>query len=235
MPMWEVLNSQSHASLRIGAPQTHERLFVQIVAAEFETVAARFPILFSKRGDTGAFYAGAMFGLQPDKPLFADARDVEDAQRLFDLAREGFYVSDDSIVIDRENSRFQDAAGAALFDADGQPGDALRRVQRALAQLSTGLEPTDHFTQRCLALNLIEPIDLSFRFDDGERLTLDGLYTISRDGLSALDDATVLDLFRNGYLQLAYMVIGSLQHVGRLARLHNDRLAMTQARLSNVS
>jgi hypothetical protein len=225
MPTWEVLDSQNHAALRIGAPKTKERLFVQIVAAEFEQAAARFPILFSKNMDTGAFYAGAMLGLQPGKPLFADTREEEDAQRLFDVAREGFYVAEESIVIDREHPRFGAGDGVALFDAEGQPEDALRRVQRALAHLSTGLEPTDRFIQRCLALKLIEPIDLSFRFDDGERLTLDGLYTISRDGLSALDDASALDLFRQGYLQLAYTIIGSLQHVGRLARLHNDRLA----------
>jgi len=225
MPTWEVLDSQNHATLRIEAPQTRERLFVQIVAAEFEQTAARFPILFSKKADTGTFYAGAMLGLQPGKPLFADMREEEDAQRLFDVAREGFYVADESIVIDREHPRFGDTEGDSLFDAEGQPEDALRRVQRALAHLSTGLEPTDRFIQRCLALKLIEPIDLSFRFDDGERLTLDGLYIISRDGVSALDDATALDLFRQGYLQLAYTIIGSLQHVGRLARLHNDRLA----------
>jgi hypothetical protein len=225
MPVWETLDSHTHATLRIGPPQTRERLFVQIVVAEFEAAAVHSPILFSKKGDTGDFYAGAMLGLQPGKPIFADTRGEEDAQRLSDLAREGFYVSDDSIVIDREHARFKDSAGTALFDADGQPSTALRRVQRALAQLSTGLEPTDRFVHRCLALKIIEPIDLSFRFDDGERLTLDGLYTISRDALSALDDATVLDLFRQGYLHLAYVVIGSLQHVGRLARLHNDRLA----------
>lgn len=225
MPTWEVLDSQNHATLRIASPRTQERLFVQIVAAEFEAAAARFPILFSKKADTGDFYAGAMLGLQPGKPLFADSREEEDAGRLFDVTREGFYVADESIVIDREHPRFGTAGGEALFDAEGQPEDALRRVQRALAHLSTGLEPTDRFIQRCLALKLIEPIDLSFRFDDGERLTLDGLYTISRDGVSALDDATALDLFRQGYLQLAYAIIGSIQHVGRLARLHNDRLA----------
>jgi hypothetical protein len=225
MPVWETLDSRNHAALRIGVPLTRERLFVQIVAAEFESAAARFPVLFSKNADTGAFYAGAMLGLQANRPLFADSRDDEDAQRLFDLAREGFYVADDTIVIDRDHQRFAAGEGTALFDGDGQPDAALRRVQHALAQLSTGLGSTDRFIQRCLALKLIEPIDLSFRFDDGERLTLDGLYTISRDALSALDDATALDLFRQGYLQLAYAVIGSLQHVARLARLHNDRLA----------
>jgi len=224
MPTWEVLNSQVHADLRIAAPQIDERLFVQIVAVEFESTAARFPILFTKKADTGEFYAGAMLGLKAGHPLFAGSRDLSDAQRLFDVEREGFYVSDDSIVIDRDHPRFA-ADGNAVFDWEGKPDEPLRRVQRALAQLSTGLAATDQFIRACLDLKLIEPIDLTFSFDDGERLALEGLYTISRDALGGLDDAAALDLFRRGWLQLAYTVVGSLQQVSRLARLHNDRLA----------
>lgn len=225
MPTWEVLNNQVHAALTIGAPSIDARLFVQIVAAEFESAAARFPILFTKNAETGAFYAGAMLGFKPGQPLFDDSRDLLDVQRLFDVEREGFYVSDDSIVIDRDHPRFGGVAGKPLFDWEGKPDEPLRRVQRALAQLSVGLESTDQFIRACLDLKLIEPIDLTFRFDDGEHLALDGLYTISRDALGGLDDAAALDLFRRGWLQLAYAVIGSLQHVPRLARLHNDRLA----------
>ena len=225
MPTWEVLNSQMHATLSIAAPSVDERLFVQVVAAEFEAAAARFPILFTKNAETGAFFAGAMLGFKPGQPLFADSRDRIDAQRLFDVEREGFYVSDDSIVIDRDHPRFGGVDGKPVFDWEGKPDEPLRRVQRALAQLSVGLDATDLFIRACLDLKLIEPIDMTFRFDDGEQLALEGLYTISRDALGGLDDAAALDLFRRGWLQLAYAVIGSLQHVPRLARLHNDRLA----------
>lgn len=225
MPTWEVLNSQVHATLSIAAPSVDARLFVQVVAAEFEAAAARFPILFTKNAETGAFFAGAMLGFKPGQPLFADSRDRIDAQRLFDVEREGFYVSDDSIVIDRDHPRFDGVDGKPVFDWEGKPDEPLRRVQRALAQLSVGLDATDLFIRACLDLKLIEPIDMTFRFDDGEQLALEGLYTISRDALGGLDDAAALDLFRRGWLQLAYAVIGSLQHVPRLARLHNDRLA----------
>jgi len=225
VPTWEVLNSQVHATLSIAAPSVDTRLFVQVVAAEFEAAAARFPILFTKNAETGAFFAGAMLGFKPGQPLFADSRDRIDAERLFDVEREGFYVSDDSIVIDRDHPRFGGADGKPVFDWEGKPDEPLRRVQRALAQLSVGLDATDQFIRACLDLKLIEPIDMTFRFDDGEQLALEGLYTISRDALGALDDAAALDLFRRGWLQPAYAVIGSLQHVPRLARLHNDRLA----------
>jgi hypothetical protein len=74
-------------------------------------------------------------------------------------------------------------------------------------------------------LKLLEPIDISLGFDDGERLTLQGLYTVSRDSLRELDDADALRLFRGGHLQLAYTITGSLNQLAILAHVRNRRLA----------
>lgn len=220
----EVLNLHDHAGLRIAAPDAAQRHFVPLVTSEFESAAARFPILFSKNAETGAFYAGAMLGFKPGENLVRDTPDGGAADRLSEIVREGFYVTDDSVVIDRAQARFAGAAGQPLFE-DGQPTPALRRIQRALTQLHVGVPRTTLFLARLLELKLVEPIDLSFSFDDGERLVLEGLYTISRDALAELDDAAVLALFRQGELAQVHAVIASLEHVARLAHLRNDRLA----------
>lgn len=225
MANWEILDRQVHRDLTIGRPEVEDRLLVQVVLGELESASARFPILFCKNGETGAFYIGAMLGLQPGKNLFAQGPDRCDVQRLFDVERQAFFVSEDAIVIDRDHARFREAEGQSLFEADGAPASGLRRVQRALAQLKAGLERSDVFIKTLLDLRLIEPIDMSFNFDDGERLALEGLYSISRDTLASLSDSAVLDLFRSGFLQHIHIIIASLQHVSRLARIHNDRLA----------
>jgi hypothetical protein len=75
-----------------------------------------------------------------------------------------------------------------------------------------------------LQLRLIEPADIDLRFDDGEHLRLDGLYTVSRDGLGELDDANVLKLFRSGHLQAAYCMTFSLNQVAAMAQRRNERL-----------
>lgn len=236
MAKWDILNVHAHAALAMAAPSARSRHFVQIVASEFDTVAAVFPILFCKSAETGAFYAGAMLGLRPGESLVDDTPDRHAANRLHDVVREGFDIADDAIAVDLDSRRFveqgppADARYAAstgrqaLFERDEQPTEALRQVQRALSQLHAGLPQTDAFIKRLLARKLIEPIDLSFSFDDGERLTLDGLYTISRDALADLPDAAVLALFRSGDLDLVQAALLSLQHIPRLARRRNDRL-----------
>ena len=75
-------------------------------------------------------------------------------------------------------------------------------------------------------LKLVEPIDISLSFDDGQKLSLQGLYTIGLDGLSELDDPTVVSLFRAGHLQLAYTVALSARQLPVMAARHNSRLAV---------
>src|SRR3546814_8495941 len=72
--------------------------------------------------------------------------------------------------------------------------------------LTVGIEESDAFIAALLAHKLIESFDISLRFDDGETLRLEGLYSIGLDALHDLDDAAVLDLFRLGHLQLAYKI-----------------------------
>ena len=86
------------------------------------------------------------------------------------------------------------------------------------------MNETDRFLAAMLADKLVEPVDITLSFDDGERLQLDGLYTISLDAIADLDDAAALRLFRAGHLQLAYAMAGSLRQVAVLAKRRNDRL-----------
>jgi hypothetical protein len=68
-------------------------------------------------------------------------------------------------------------------------------------------------------------IEISLKFENGERLTLQGLYTVSLDRLRDLDDVAALQLFRAGHLQLAYTMAASLKHIPRLAQLREQQQA----------
>jgi SapC protein len=221
MPRLEPLNLESHRTLRVRAPVRDERIFVPIVASEFAAAAAACPILFSKSPETGQFYVGAMFGFRLEEPPLT----AEDGFVPSDVERQGFFVAGEDIAVDLDHSRISETAGEPLFYEAGEPTVHLRRIQRALGQLALGTEPTDAFIRALLDLKLIEPIDVSLRFDDGETLRLDGLYTVSRDKLHDLDDADVLRLFRDGHLQLAHIMTASLQQIPLMADRRNRRLA----------
>lgn len=219
----ELLSNRDHRSLRLDAPKMGNRHFVQIVAGEFAAAAAHCPVVFSKRPDDGRFYAGAVLGFKAGENLLCDDNAFAAGFCPLDIVRDGFFVVEEQVAIDRENPRF--AIGDPMFDAGGEPGERLRQVQHALGKFKLGLEETDAFLDALIALKLIEPIDVTLRFDDGERINLAGIYTISLDALHDLDDSDALALFRRGWLQLAYTAAMSLKQIAVLAARRNRNLA----------
>jgi hypothetical protein len=214
----QLLSPQNHGHLRLQRNEPQTPHFSQIVATEFATASTCCPILFTKDPDTGSFYAGALFGFKPGENLLVS---VDGGFQPLMLQRDGFFLSDKHIAIDRANPRFSETDGDPLFDAALQPADALRAIQRILGEIHAGLEQARSFVAALSDLKLIEPIDVSLAFDDGERISLQGLYTVSLDRLRHLDDAQALGLFRAGHLQLAYVMAASLKHIPRLARIRN--------------
>jgi hypothetical protein len=215
----ELLNPQAHGHLRVRPVRADTPHFVQILAPEFTAASVCCPMMFSKDSATGAFYAGAMFGFKPGENLLGTAAERGGFEPLM-LQREGFFLSEQHIAIDRDHARFSDRDGEPLFDDAREPGTSLRAIQRTLGEIHAGIERTKSFIAALGELKLIEPIDVSLNFG-GERVTLQGLYTVSLDRLRDLDDQAVLRLFRAGHLQLAYTMAASLHHIGRLARLRH--------------
>ena len=222
---YELLNAETHRGLRMRAEIGGHPPFVMVTINEFPAAAAVCPIFFSKDSETGEFYAGALFGFEEGELLVEDAGKRDAVFRPLELQRQGFLISDENIAVDLAHPRLGDGATIPLFEEDGSPTEAMRRVQWALGQLKGGVDATRDFIRELLALKLIEPIDISLAFDDGQKIQLDGLYTVSRDALNDLDDAKLIELFRKGYLQAAFSMTFSLNQVAVLARRRNARLS----------
>lgn len=224
MARFELLSAEQHQDLCLLA-QGEETHFTPVISGEFLEAASSLPIMLSKNGETGEFFAGVVLSMKPDEPTIKDI-----AQRggflPLSLQCHGFYIADEQIAIDRDNSRFSTTKGEALFTTSRQPAECLRKIQYALGKLHTGQEQTKAFITAMMENQLIEPVDLDFSFDNSERLSLKGLYSISLDSLHQLDDAKVVEFFRAGYMQLAYAVAGSLKQFNSLAHIRNQSLAI---------
>jgi len=218
------LNPQVHSRLKMRAAAPGEAPFREIVPSEIISASTTCPVFFSKSPQHGNFYLGAMTGFRPGEWLIPGRSEGVPPFRSLDLQRDGFFIDGEGLVIDPANSRFDDTEGEALFDRQGEPTPALRQIQQVLGRLQAGQDEGAAFIAAMLHHRLIEPIDISLRFDDGEKLVLQGLYTISLDALAELDDAAVIELFRNGYLRLAYAIAASAAHVRSMAAYRNHRL-----------
>jgi hypothetical protein len=222
-----VLNSLVHRTVRVQAQAAAKfgdnQRFVQAVVTEFSLLVTHYPILFSKDSDTGEFFCGAMLGIDEGENLFLKEGKGHEGYRPLNMQRAPFFVSGDEMAIDLDHPRVGADAGQALFNDRGEPTPYLESVKVAFQELKPGIEMTKRFIETLLRLNLLEPVDIILGFDDGTKRNLVDLYTVNQDLLRQLPDASVIELFRRGYLQLIYLLIASLKQIPVLAKKKNDR------------
>jgi SapC len=222
-----VLNSLTHRNVRVRAEPSarlgDNQRFVQVVVTEFPLLVTHYPILFSKDTETGAFLCGAMLGIDEGENLFLKEGKGHEGYRPLNLQRVPFFVSGDDLAIDLDHSRIAADTGQSLFNEKGEPTAYLESIKATFQHLKPGAEMTKRFIETLLKLNLLEPVDIVLGFDDGSKRNLADLYTVNQDVLRKLPDASVVDLFRRGYLQLIYLLIASLKQIPVLAQKKNDR------------
>jgi hypothetical protein len=140
------------------------------------------------------------------------------------MQRAPFLTYGRHLAIDLDHPRVGVEAGEPLFLGDGRPTPYLESIRQAVRYLHAGMKATEAFIGRLLELKLIEALDLEVEFDDGSKCDGVGLYTIDAGALGALDDATVVDLHRRGYLRLIDFMIVSRNQLPVLASRKNARL-----------
>ena len=227
MARYELLNAQDHGILRLCGRSPSEPSLAVIVPSEFASAAAHCPVLFSKDPETGHFYAGALMGFKSGESFLHQIRERTGFEPL-SLQRDGFFTIDDDITIDRDNPRFSDTVGEPLFEDDLSPSPYLRQMQRLIGEFKAGLTAASSFIQQMLDLRLIEAIDIRATFEDGETITLEGLYTVSMDKLQELEEQTITELFRKNYLHLIYSMHISLNQIPVLCRLRNSSIKLEE-------
>ena len=222
-----ILSNLTHRDVRVQAEASAKfgdnQRFVPVVIAEFPLLVTHYPVLFSKDSETGAFFCGAMLGIDEGENLFLQNGKGHEGYRPLNLQRAPFFVAGEDLAIDLDHARIAAHGGQALFNDKGEPTPYLESIKAAFQQLKPGSEMTKRFTELLLKLNLLEPVDIVLGFDDGTKRNLVDLYTINQDILRQLPDAPILDLFRRGYLQLIYLLIASLKQIPVLAKKKNDR------------
>lgn len=223
-----VLNAKTHKELRVQAGASarygDSQRFVPVAVNEFAFLAPHYPIFFAKDSETGAFYCGAMLGIDEGENLFLADGGGMDGYRPLNLQRGPFFTVGGDIAVDLDHARI-DADGQPLFTDAGAPSDYLKSIMGLFQNLRPGLEQTKIFIETLMNAKLVEPLDINLAFDDGTRRQLEGLYTVNQDALKKLPDSAVVDFFRRGYLQAIYLMIASLKQVSVLAQKKNARLA----------
>lgn len=222
MSLYEVLNSEKHRQLRVktgyGAELGDAVMYVMTFPMEFRDIQGCYPILFTKDSDTGGFFAVAVLGLEAGQNLFLGDGRWDAAYVPALIQRQPFLIAkseeDDSrppvVSLDLDHPRVSHDTGEALFSGAGEPSEFLNQKIALLDKLHRGLQHGAGFIDTLLKHELLEQITLDIAFDNGEKKSLQGFYSIAEERLYELKGDTLESLNQAGYLQPVFMAVASL-------------------------
>lgn len=209
---------------------------VLVFPTEFALVQREYPIFF-RRDEQGEYQAVALLGLDRGENLFLsdsgwNARYVPAVQQrgpfLIGLHRgqgDGADNDEPMIHIDLDHPRASRDQGEPVFLPQGGNSPYLEHVSRMLQLIYHGDKLVKPMFDSFEEAGLIESMEAEVKIDERVKYTLSDFYTINQDRLAALDAEALARLNRQGFLQLAVLVVHSLGNVDWLIELKKNRLA----------
>jgi hypothetical protein len=230
-----LLNNVDHKNLRIRRGYAGEHgdshMLAPTFPAEFRELQAFYPIVFRKSDDGTHFEPVALLGFEEGENLFLHDGGWDAPVIPLTVARQPFMIGIDGeelmVHVDLDNPRCSDSEGEPVFLPHGGTSEFLEQVTSTLLTIHQGLQATPLFMSALLSLELLESFVLDVTLDDGTQGRLAGFYTIHEERLARLDDKTLGELHRAGYLQAIFMAVASLSNfralIERKNRLHAAR------------
>jgi hypothetical protein len=233
------LNRERHKSLKLAVTPDHFKFAattnaLPIMSTEFAETARHLPIVFVGEED-GPFSVAALVGLRDGENLMVDTegRWAKGGYVPAFARRYPFVLAktDNSerftVCVDEVYSGLGTQDGEALFDEQGTETPFLRRVLDFLQAFQAEAALTSDFANRLKELGLLVPKVIRLDHKGQPLQTLRGLWIVDAAKLRAIDNARVVELFRNGYLAWIEAHLISLGSLSRLVDRVDKKIAVT--------
>lgn len=201
-----------------------------IAVAEFADASLEYPVVFVRVGQAAdgqrpAIAPLAVFGLKAGSNVF-----VKDGQWTgrylpayvrrypFAMARIDDGGSDMALCLDDRSGAFSETEGEPLFKADGEASDLLLNAKQFCEDFEREAERTRQACELLQDLNLLQDMRFEAQLPSGEKLDVDGFMTINEKALAELPDEKIVELHRNGLLEVITMHRLSLRLMSGLAQ-----------------
>jgi SapC len=196
-----------------------------IAAVEFPQAAREYPIVFGKDPNDIVFPV-ALLGLKANQNLYVDEKGEWNASYIPAYARRYPFIlargntaeqQQFTVCIDEGYSGFNTAKeGQPLFDSEGEQTELLTKAVDFLKDYQNHVELTTLFCNNLVELDLLEPMQANIEMRSGEKLSIGGFQSISREKLKAVEPGKLADLVKTDQMELIYAQLYSLRNVNTL-------------------
>jgi len=165
----------------------------------------------------------ALFGIEDQQNLFLKWNNQWDATYIpahirrypFSLASVDS-TSEFVVCLDEKATVIGKSGEFSLFLANGKQSEYLNEKIRFLQELQVEYEKTLLFTKKMNELNLFEPMNANINLSNGDKLSVSGFFTISKEKFQQLDSVMVKEMVVNDEMKLIYEHFSSLENFAKL-------------------
>jgi hypothetical protein len=207
---------------------------IPISYAEFAPAARDYPLVFTS-SDGGKTYAPvAVLGMAAGENLFGEGGGWAPgtyvpayARRYpFCMARVKVAAAEQqNRLICVEKSHLDEAQGEPLFDAQGEPVQKWKDLQRLLTEYEADLERARELCAILADYALFEPFALQATPAGGSPLQLTGMHRVDEKRIEHLNASQFKNLAKKGILGRIYAHLLSLENFARLLERRRARAA----------
>jgi hypothetical protein len=125
-----------------------------------------------------------------------------------------------ALCLDAGAGAFSETEGEPLFKEDGEASELLLNAKQFCEDFEREAERTRQACELLQDLDLLQDMRFEAQLPSGEKLDVDGFMTINEKALAELPDAKIVELHRNGLLEVITMHRQSLRLMSRLAQMY---------------
>lgn len=251
MPRHTLLNNINHQHTRVlhrfSAEYGDNIASTLVFPTEFTELQKEYPILLRRDAADNQYQAIALLGFAADENLYLNSQQPSgwDARYIPASIEKGPFLigfqrqSDDPddapnpvVHIDMDHPKISEQYGQQLFLPQGGNSPYLEHISARLQAIHQGLATAPAMFAAFTELELIEPVNIEFSLNNGEKYRLTGNYCINTARLAALRGAQLEQLHQAGFLQLAYAIVNSTSNIRSLIERKNH---LSQAPTATVS
>lgn len=202
---------------------------VPLMAVEFLRAANEYAIVFTQAGDD--VVPAVVLGVRGNQNLYLSGEGKWQAQYIPAFVRRYPFVFSSSadgktltLCIDESHPGVnREGRGEQLFGGDGKPTPYVERVLKFLQEYQSHFERTRAFGRKVKELDLLEPMQAQLTTPTGEKLSLSGFLSVSRERLRKLSGDALATLAKTDELELLYLQLHSMRNFNEV----KDRLIGT--------
>jgi hypothetical protein len=234
MPNAVPLDNVQHQNLKVivgHGPQFGSAVNeVPVFATELVEVAREYAIYF-RRDDRGAFQAHALLGLDRNENLFLGAVGWQASYVPAVMNRGPFVIGlrDDLdekqepvVMVDLDHPRVSED-GEPMFRSHGGNTPRLERYIRSLSLIHEGSAINNAMISAFIDAGILAPVEINIQLDDRTEYKLPELFSISREAMAGLSGETLETLNKQGFLELAFVILSSVGNVARIIEMKNRK------------